>query len=62
MQGNNHHQMTNKLQPELLPVDTNNATFKSESEKLQEFFNDPTMDVERFIEQQEIKHQLSQNA
>lgn len=53
--------MSTQIQPELLPVDTDDATFKSESEKLQELFNDPYIDVESFIEHQEIKHQHCSN-
>lgn len=53
--------MSPKIQPELLPIAITAATFTSESEKLKELFNDPTIDVERFIEEQEIKHQHSLN-
>jgi len=53
--------MSTQIQPELLPEDITDATFKSESEKLKELFNDPYIDVEGFIEQQEIKHQHCSN-
>lgn len=53
--------MSTLTQPELLPINNTAATFASESEKLKELFNDPTIDVERFIKQQEVKHQLNLN-
>jgi hypothetical protein len=61
LHGNNHNQMSTQIQPELLLKDTTTSTFISESEKLKELFNDPTIDVERYIELQEIKQQRKLN-